>query len=234
MEIIGYIARSDARSNTGKLPSFIVQNTLLLLPPVLFAATVYMVLGRIICSVKAEKISLVRVDWLTTIFVLGDVFAFVVQGSGAGLMVTASQSALGGNIIVAGLLIQVVMFGLFCLTAAVFHYRYQSRYAGAATRDNATEWKQSLYMLYGISLLIMVRSVFRVVEFSLGQDGYPLTHEWTLYVFDSTLMFAAMVIFFLWHPSRLQQGQEKVRGSISPDPAQEVLSVGLDPWVPKK
>jgi hypothetical protein len=50
-------------------------------------------------------------------------------------------------------------------------------------------------MLYIVSALIMVRSVFRVVEFIGGQDGYLLKHEWTLYVFDALLMFAAIVIF---------------------------------------
>lgn len=49
--------------------------------------------------------------------------------------------------------------------------------------DDDLPWKQHLYTLYTVSLLIMARSIFRVVEYAMGQDGYPLTHEWTLYVF---------------------------------------------------
>lgn len=58
-------------------------------------------------------------------------------------------------------------------------------------------------MLYGTSALIMVRSIFRVVEYVMGRDGYPLQHEWTLYVFDALLMVLAMVVFAWWYPGRL-------------------------------
>lgn len=59
-------------------------------------------------------------------------------------------------------------------------------------------------MLYAVSALIMIRSIFRVAEYIMGNDGYLLTHEWPLYLFDSLLMFAVTVIFYLRHPSALQ------------------------------
>lgn len=60
-------------------------------------------------------------------------------------------------------------------------------------------------MLYAISALIMVRSIFRVVEYLMGQTGYPLKHEWTLYIFDSILMFAVTVIFYFRYPNELER-----------------------------
>ena len=230
MEFVGYIARGVAHSNTGKLMPYVVQNTFLLLPPALFAATVYMVLGRIVRSVRGERYSLVPVKWLTTTFVLGDVFSFCLQAGAAGLMATGSNMALGEKIVVAGLLVQVAVFGFFCATAAVFHYRYQSHGVGAIAHADGGggRWKQSLHMLYGISALILLRSVFRVVEFSLGRDGYPLTHEWTLFVFDSVLMLAVMVIFYLWHPNRLQPRQETTVESISSGTTAEEGNIGME------
>jgi hypothetical protein len=59
-------------------------------------------------------------------------------------------------------------------------------------------------MIHGISGLIMVRSVFRVIEFLVGVEGYLYTHEWTMYVFDTVLMFAVVVIFYVWYPSGFQ------------------------------
>jgi RTA1 like protein len=69
-------------------------------------------------------------------------------------------------------------------------------------------------MLYGVSGLIMVRSIFRVVEYLMGNDGYPLSHEWTLYIFDTLLMLSVTIIFYIRYPSKIQQaigGNEDVR-----------------------
>lgn len=57
--------------------------------------------------------------------------------------------------------------------------------------------------LYGTSILIMVRSIFRVVEYLQGFDGFLLRHEAYLYVFDATLMFLVLVLLNLVHPSEV-------------------------------
>jgi hypothetical protein len=59
-----------------------MQSTLLLIAPALFAASIYMELGRIVLMVKGEKLVLVRVSWMTKIFVAGDVLSFLMQASG--------------------------------------------------------------------------------------------------------------------------------------------------------
>jgi hypothetical protein len=99
---------------------YAIQNVFILLGPVLFAASVYMALGRIISATGAKHNSLIPIRWATKIFVAGDVVSFLVQGGAAGLMVTASNSGIGQDMVMAGLLIQVIMFGLFMVTALVF------------------------------------------------------------------------------------------------------------------
>lgn len=210
MEVIGYCARATANTRTGELIPFIIQNTLILLPPVLFAASIYMVLGRIIRAVHGESYSLIRPTILTKIFVTGDVASFCVQGGGAGLMATGGNADMGEKIIVGGLLIQIIMFGLFIVTAVLFQTRYQ-KYKVAAPTYDATGWRASMIMLYSVSALIMVRSIFRVVEFAAGQDGYPLRNEWTFYVFDSVLMWIVMAIFFWKYPDNLKQTESVQR-----------------------
>lgn len=54
----------------------------------------------------------------------------------------------------------------------------------------------------------MVRSVFRIVEFTEGLDGYSMHHEWTLYVFDSLPMFAVMVLYFIWYPTMIDEARK--------------------------
>lgn len=59
-----------------------MQTLFILLAPTLYAASIYMALGRIITSLKGEHLSYVPVRFMTKIFVMGDVLSFVLQGAG--------------------------------------------------------------------------------------------------------------------------------------------------------
>ncbi|KAM3556269.1 hypothetical protein ARSEF4850_005607 [Beauveria asiatica] len=205
-ELIGYIARAAAPDRTDNLILFILQSVFVLVAPALFAASIYMVLSRLARSIHGERHLVIAPRWLTRVFVLGDVFSFFVQSAGGGLMASDRFSkTTAQNIILAGLLIQIVLFGLFAVTAVIFHVRMRRwpSAASAASGGGAVPWERILLMMYTASMLIMVRSVFRVVEYMMGKEGYLLTHEWTLYVFDALLMVLTMAVFVWWYPGRL-------------------------------
>lgn len=50
----------------------------------------------------------------------------------------------------------------------------------------------------------------------MGQDGILLDHEYYLYIFDATLMFFTMVLFNVYHPSRIIT-KESLRGDYAHD-----------------
>ena len=209
VEIIGYIGRILAYDATGQLIPYILQSILLLLAPILFAATLYMTLSRVILAVVGQHLSIIPPRWLTRIFVLADVGSFFIQGGGAGVLVQATsqdKSQLGQNIIVGGLVFQIVAFGLFCLTALVFNLRFRKH--GDTEHCNQIPWQSILIMLYLTSAFIMIRNVFRAVEYAMGQTGYLLSHEWPTYVFDGVLMFLTMVVFAWKYPSQLLKAKE--------------------------
>ncbi|UPK92758.1 hypothetical protein LCI18_003693 [Fusarium solani-melongenae] len=207
MEMVGYGVRAGARNKTGKLMPYCVQNMFILVAPALFAASIYMTLGRIIRSIRAERHSMIKPSKLTKIFVFGDVLSFMVQGGGGGMSVIQNQDVAkwAERIVVIGLMIQIIAFALFCVVAVVFHRRMK-RAPTAASIGTLVPWESTLYMLYGVSILIMIRSIFRVIEFAQGYTGYALSHEWTLYVFDALLMWIVIVIFAWRFPSQLDAG----------------------------
>lgn len=88
VEIIGYIGRamSSKQSPNWTLGPYIVQTLFLLLAPALLAASIYMLLGRIILVLQAESHALLKKKWLTKIFVTGDVLSFLLQGAGTCLL----------------------------------------------------------------------------------------------------------------------------------------------------
>lgn len=81
-EWIGYIGRILSHYNMDSMGIFIMQTLLLLLPPSLFAASIYMVLGRLILYTNGESMAPIRATRLTKIFVGGDVLSFLVQAGG--------------------------------------------------------------------------------------------------------------------------------------------------------
>jgi hypothetical protein len=44
--------------------------------------------------------------------------------------------------------------------------------------------------------------VYRLIEFGLGIDGYPFSHEWIFYVFESVPMLPAIFVFIIWYPAK--------------------------------
>jgi len=205
VETIGYIGRAlSAHQNPGPytLGPFIIQSVLLLVAPALFAASIYMELGRIVRMSDADKALFIRRTWLTKIFVCGDVFSFLMQSSGAGLLASgnAHSAETGRSVIVGGLFLQVIFFGLFVIAAAVFHARL-----GRAPTAKSYEvpWKRHMISLYVVSLLIFIRSVVRVAEYIQGYSGYIMSHEVYLYVFDALVMFIAVVTMNWIHPEEV-------------------------------
>lgn len=202
VEVIGYAARAAAYNSTGSLPVYTIQAIFLVLPPVFFAATLYMVYSRIVRAVKGQNLSLIAPRWTTAIFVLGDLLCLNVQSSGSGLLVKASTERIGSWIVVGGLVIQVLLFIGFMICCLIFHSRFRSHVAQVGD-STGIPWRSCLHMLYATSIIILVRNVYRVVEFVLGKEGYLMKTEWPTYAFDGALMVLVMTGFYIWYPSNI-------------------------------
>jgi hypothetical protein len=71
-----------------------------------------------------------------------------------------------------------------------------------SSRNDAT-WRKHLRVLYISSVIIMLRSIFRAVEYLQGFNGYLLRHEVYLYIFDALLMLIVMGLFNYIHPGEI-------------------------------
>ncbi|RGP62620.1 hypothetical protein FSPOR_9199 [Fusarium sporotrichioides] len=205
-ETVGYAGRIWSHFDTLSVGGFVLQAIPILVAPALFAASIYMILGRLIRTVGASHLSLIPVQWVTRIFVTGDVIAFSLQAGGGGIQSagTLELYEMGEKIIIAGLLVQIVVFGFFVVTSFLFHWRLKKCPTPESLRG-VVPWQRYLYVLYVSSFLILVRSIFRVVEYLQGNGGYLISHEIFLYVFDAILMALVMVILVVWYVEDLQK-----------------------------
>ncbi|KAI7107272.1 hypothetical protein KC340_g10486 [Hortaea werneckii] len=204
-EAVGYAARgkSGQQAPDFEVTPYVIQSLLTLLGPSFFAASIYMILGRIIRLTDGERHSMIRSNWLTKIFVLGDVLSFFVQSGGGGMLANAKDQDtvdLANKVVLAGLALQILFFAFFVIVATTFHMRINKAPTEKSTLIS-TPWTRYLWILYLASALIVVRCLFRIAEYAGGQDGVLLSTETYLYIFDALLMFAVAIIFNLQHPS---------------------------------
>ncbi len=115
---------------------------------------------------------------------------------------TAEAVQRGENIILGGLGIQVVFFAFFMVAIIIFDLRIRAKPTPLLLSLHVP-WRGLIWVLYTSSLLIMIRSVFRVAQYAQGRDGALQSLELYVYIFDSSMMIIVAALFNWFHPDRV-------------------------------
>ncbi|XRM45303.1 hypothetical protein ABZX51_008401 [Aspergillus tubingensis] len=206
-ETFGYYGRAWSHQGRTLIGPWALQEMLILCAPPFIAATVYMILGRMIVAFAAEHHSVIRPKWLTKIFVLNDVICFLTQIGGAGVQVTGDEHLMktGIKAVLAGLIFSLVIFLLFVWVAVVFHLRL-SREPTWVVNENPWlmgGWKRYMWALYVACGALMLRNLVRTVQFGANETSPLNTQEVYIYVFDAALMFISMAVLAVYHPGTM-------------------------------
>lgn len=86
VEWIGFLCRAivsyqDPNAASVRVPN-IIMTVFILIAPVWFAASIYMLFGRIVLVLQANHLAVIKQKWLTGIFVTGDVLSLIIQVAG--------------------------------------------------------------------------------------------------------------------------------------------------------
>lgn len=178
---------------------------LILCAPPLVSATVYMVLGRIIRSFDAEHLSSIRPKRLTLIFVMNDILCFCTQLGGAGVQVTGDENIMdiGKKVVLAGLIFSLVVFGFFILIAVKFHRRLLNNPPPFLMVNTDLNWARYMWALYVACVAIMIRNLFRTIQFGASSTADVNSKEVYIYVFDAFMMFVSFLVLGVYHPGLL-------------------------------
>ncbi|KAF7160785.1 hypothetical protein CNMCM5623_006379 [Aspergillus felis] len=207
----GYYGRAWSHQSRTAIGSWALQEMLILCAPPFIAASIYMVLGRIIRAFNAEHHSSIRTKWLTTIFVLNDVICFLTQIAGAGVQVTgdADVMAVGKKVVLVGLVFALVVFGVFVWVAGAFHRRLDAEPTAVVRECPRLGWKKYMWAIYTSCGMLMLRNLVRTIQFA-SDKGSPLNSEEVyIYVFDAALMACSIGVLIVWHPGKLVRRAQK-------------------------
>ncbi|KAL4980442.1 RTA1 like protein-domain-containing protein [Aspergillus desertorum] len=230
MEAVGYIFRCISTQDTSARTVYVLQFVLLILAPVLMAGALYVLFGRIIFLVvpkdqRTFTVCWVPPRWITPIFVGFDIGALMLQLVGAVMITSGNGNSQddsdtfnrGRDLALVGVVVQIAAFGLF--TSAAIRFNFTSKKFIKHTPESLYEEGQDEFsmtvqdkprksdwphLLRGVNfstIMILIRSIYRLVEFTEGHGGYIDTHEWPFYIFDTVPIFPCVALFVWWHPS---------------------------------
>ncbi|KAF9530893.1 RTA1 like protein-domain-containing protein [Crepidotus variabilis] len=181
---------------------------LILLSPLWVNAFTYVLFGRMVYFfLPARKILGVRAQRMGLLFVLLDIVAFIFQGAG-GVMADSTDDSTGKivktglHVYMGGIGFQEFFMLLFTLMVIKFHREMLN------VEYPRPGWKKMVYMLYAVLLLITIRIIYRLVEFSQGVYSTLTMHEVYFYVLEALPMMLAFLILAIWHPGTVLVGPE--------------------------
>jgi hypothetical protein len=216
-EVVGWGSRLWSHYSPHNLTPFLIQTITTAQAPTFLIAAYFIILAEIIRRL-GPCYSRLQPRMYTIVFCGADLVALSVQGVGGGLAATAAASNnpnaspdLGGNIMLGGIIFQMVAITFYMALAIEFVVRYLNdkpfqRANNLPPTGNYYLDKNMKMMLIGIatsSILIYIRSVYRVVELTNGWSGHIITTEWYFNVFDGAMLVCATFCLNIFHPGRL-------------------------------
>ncbi|KAI9652159.1 MAG: hypothetical protein M1829_001830 [Trizodia sp. TS-e1964] len=197
IEAVGYIFRLMSHYHPYRVIYFVLQYFCIVVAPVLFSACIYVCLSLLIRSVGTAYAPLP--PKLILYFFIGcDVLATVVQVAGAASIGSAESSGndptTANHILLAGLAFQVFAFLVFVVLFGLFLYRARK----VLTRDTMP----FTAMLCAATVLIYLRTCFRLAETAQGLMQSLSSHEAFFGCLEFAPVVVAVCLFNIWHPGK--------------------------------
>ncbi|CAG9980784.1 unnamed protein product [Clonostachys byssicola] len=231
---VGFVLRSIGGWHYDILNVYIASLCITYAAPPLLELQNYHVLGRILYYVPYH--SPLHPGRVLTTFGFISAIIEALNGWGASYSVNQSlpdsQRAIGHGLIKTALLLQLVVAACFLLLAGTFHHRCR-RHGSINGRLSST-----LLTLYVSVVLIVVRTVFRTVEYfgvaavNLSKIEDPMTlspllrYEAYFYVFEGATMIINSALFNVRHPRRYLPESNKIY--LAEDGVTEVEGPGFE------
>ncbi|KAJ6541498.1 RTA1 like protein-domain-containing protein [Mycena capillaripes] len=217
-ELAGWSGRLwSSISPTDSTPFTIQISTTIIAPTPLLAAT-FMIMSRIVQQLGTGY------SWLTPrrytiLFLPCDVTALVVQAVGGAMASSASDLAganLGANVMLGGIGFQFVVIIIFSTLALDFMRRYIRDLPvrdGPSSRGALTLRLKIMLSALGFSTTVLIiRSIYRIIELTGGWDGPVIRTEVYFNVFDGAMVVLAIFTLNFAHPGLLLQSAPSKAG----------------------
>ncbi|KAJ7114975.1 RTA1-like protein [Mycena epipterygia] len=210
-ELVGWTGRLWSSFSPENGNPYLMQITTTIIAPTPLIAVNFILLSRIITRL-GPCYSRLTPGMYTVIFLTCDLIALVVQGFGGGLAASSHKTAtvnLGGHVMLGGIIFQFCAICAYSLLAIDFLRHYT---ASAPVRPHIsssergvldTRLKLMLAALAFSTLVLFIRSIYRIIELADGWTGRIITTEVYFNVLDGGMVTLAIWTMNIAHPGLL-------------------------------
>jgi hypothetical protein len=186
---------------------FQMQICCLIISPAFLSAGIYLTLKHIVINF-GESWSRLRPAWYTRIFITGDILSLVLQGAGGGIAATADAGSslldTGTNLMIAGVILQVVTLSCFSVLLAEYTIRTYKRRdqlpAEVVTLFRKTSFRCFIFAIIVAFLGIYIRCVYRIPELSGGWGSEFMRQETDFIVLEGVMIVLSVLVLTVFHP----------------------------------
>ncbi|KAH8591424.1 RTA1 like protein-domain-containing protein [Bisporella sp. PMI_857] len=205
-EGIGYVGRIMLHNNPWDTIGFQIQICTLIFSPSFLAAALYLTL-KYIARAIGPQFSIIKPVLYPYIFIACDIFSLLLQAIGGGVASGADDqdgTKLGGNIMLAGIVFQVVTFLLLYILIAIYIIKLRKN-ASTLSSDavsllSSRDFKIFAWAMFVASLFIFIRCVYRIAELAEGWANEIMRDEVGYIILDGVMCLIATAAMTVGHP----------------------------------
>ncbi|KEZ41408.1 hypothetical protein SAPIO_CDS7536 [Scedosporium apiospermum] len=212
-ETAAFALRTAGTRDQQQLAYVVMGTLLLLLAPLWINAFLYMTVARLVhYMLPSQKVLGLRAVLLTKVFVGLDILSFLVQGTGGSLLSNQDEDSqdiqrAGQKIYMVGVGIQALFIIAFSVLTVAFYKRLDIE--GRQDR-NIPLTKKLVWVLLADFVFIMIRIIFRLVEFIPGanDDNPILKSENYVFCLDGLPVLLGLILLNVLHPGLVLRGPD--------------------------
>ncbi|PWN53661.1 hypothetical protein IE53DRAFT_125310 [Violaceomyces palustris] len=228
-QAFGFVTRLPLARHPSSMTIYIIQYFLVVLSPACYLAFNYIAFGRLSFRLAKDDrfvdqdvkmrggLTLVPSNRMGAFFITSDITTFLIQAAGGSMQTSQKLHDVGGNIFLAGIILQFISYVIFLMLVFLCYVRVgglrpSSRMAisNRATKagddtgaiKTAKDLKTYFAVLAFSSVWIIVRSIYRIIELAQGYRGYLFIHEIFFFTLDSLPLILAILIYVPFWPSK--------------------------------
>ncbi|KAF8177351.1 RTA1-like protein [Mycena galopus ATCC 62051] len=194
--------------------------------PILYDPFMMQIVSTIIAPTPLIAVNFILLSWIITrlgpryarltpiryaiLFITCDILALVIQAAGGGIASTASEPSgtkLGSNIMLGGIVFQFASIVTYCGLGSdfLFHYHTDRPVRFDSSGRGILDGKVYIMIcaLAFSTLMLFIRSVYRIVELAGGWNGRVIHTEVYFNVLDGGMVVLAIYSLNFAHPGRL-------------------------------